>query len=238
MDVVDVGSADIDAADIDAADIDDVAVEIPQHASPDELPATSMRQGMGLVFVVGLLAGLIPFLMDWYMATLAGTSVALAGLAQQMTTPEQFAQDLFPALTVWLDTAGTIAGLEPIAPGWVAAFLSALGNWISWPLNWLASWIVYGLGALAVAKLLGAPTTLQRFYAGVSYAFVPLLLLGLIPFPCVGAIVALIAGIWSLVIYVLAVRVVTGFDVLRAFVSVVAPALIAMLIGQRFGSMS
>ena len=46
-----------------------------------------------------------------------------------------------------------------------------------------------------------------------------------------GAIVALIAGIWSLVIYVLAVRVVTGFDLLRAFVSVVAPALIVMLIG-------
>ncbi len=199
-------------------------------AADDELPATSMRQGLGLVLLAGLLAGFLPFLVNWYAATQAGTSVALAGLAQPATSSDQFARDLFPALTAWLDAAGTLGGLEPIAPGWLAAFLSVLGLWISWPLNWLSSWIVYGLGVMAVAKLLGAPTTLQRFYAGVSYAFVPLLLLALTPIPCVGGLLALIAGIWSVVVYVLAVRVVAGFDTLRAFVSVVAPALIVLLI--------
>ena len=168
---------------------------------------------------------------NWYFATLAGTSVALAGLVPQTAMPDVFAQDLFPALAALLDTAATIGGLDPVGPGWLAAFLSALGKWISWPFNWLSSWIVYGLGVLAVAKLLGASTTLQRFYAGVSYAFVPLLLLALTPIPCVGGLLALIAAIWALIVYVLAVRVVTGFDTLRAFVSVVAPALIVLVIG-------
>ncbi len=207
------------------------AIEVAQEPSTDELPATSMRQGMGLVFVAGLVAGFIPFLANWYFATLAGTSVALAGLVPQTALPDVIAQDAFPVLAVLLDTAATIGGLDPVGPGWLAAFLSALGEWLSWPLNWLSSWIVYGLGVLAVAKLLGAPTTLQRFYAGVSYAFVPLLLLALTPIPCAGGLLALIAAIWALIIYVLAVRVVTGFDTLRAFVSVVAPALIVLVIG-------
>ena len=221
------------APDVEMGDGVDVvtAVEVAQEPSTDELPATSMRQGMGLVFVAGLVAGFIPFLANWYFATLAGTSVALAGLVPQTAMPDVFAQDLFPALATLLDTAATIGGLDPVGPGWLAAFLSALGNWLSWPLNWLSSWIVYGLGVLVVAKLLGAPTTLQRFYAGVSYAFVPLLLLALTPIPCVGGLLALVAAIWALIVYVLAVRVVTGFDTLRAFVSVVAPALIALVIG-------
>ncbi len=206
------------------------AAMLPVRETNDELPATSMRQGLGLVFVLGLLAGFLPFLMNWYAATQAGTSVALAGLAQLSTSSDQFARDLFPALAAWLDAAGTLGGLEPIGPGWLAAFLSALGLWIRWPLNWLSSWIVYGLGVMAVAKLLGAPTTLQRFYAGVSYAFVPLLLLALTPIPFISGLLTLIAGIWSFVVYVLAVRVVAGFDTLRAFVSVVAPAVIALLI--------
>jgi hypothetical protein len=231
-------AGDLDVGNDAVVDMDDTDDEsdpkghatVPGPATRSELPATSMRQGMGLVIVVGLLAGFLPFLLNWVTATQAGTSVALAGLAQSVAGSDQFARDLFPALAAWLDAGATLGGLEPIGPGWLAAFMSALGLWISWPLNALTYWIVYGLGVLVVAKLLGAPTTLQRFYAGVSYATVPLLLLALTPIPCIGGLLALIVGIWSLTVYVLAVRVVTDFDTLRAFVSVVAPAVIVLLI--------
>ena len=150
-------------------------------------------------------------------------------MAAQSAVISPAAGEAFAPLRVWSDTVATIAGLEPIAPGWLAATLSALGNWLNWPLRWLSSWIVYGLCVLAVAKLLGAPTTLQRHYAGVSYAYLPLLLLGLTPIPYVGPVFALAGLIWAMVVYVRAVRVVAGFDTLRALVAVVSPALIGLL---------
>ena len=45
----------------------------------------------------------------------------------------------------------------------------------------------------------------QNSYARVSYAFVPLLLLALTPIPCVGDLLALVAVIWALIVYVLAI---------------------------------
>lgn len=193
---------------------------------------TTMRQALGLVVMAALLAGLLPFFVNWIMATRMGTVVPLAQLAHTAADRTELAApgDFAPFVTFW-ETAQTIAGMSPaLLPGWLAAFLSALGTWINWPLRWLTWWIVYGAAVLATCKLWGAPTTLQRFYALTGYAAIPLLLLGLGPIPCLGPLAQFAGLVWALLVYIAAVRAATGLDAGRATLAVIFPgALVALL---------
>jgi hypothetical protein len=205
--------------------------EVENEADPR---TTSMRQGIGLVMALGLLAGALPFFVNWINGISAGTAGPLARLAQRAEAQSNLWSALPLPLHIWRDTAGTVAGLDPRLPGWIAALLSALGEWINWPLGWLAFWLVYGLGILVVAKLFGARTTLQRFYAATAYAYTPLLLMALSPIPCLGALVSLAGLVWAAVLYVHAVYVVTDLDFGRALLSVLLPAVGALLGGLIF----
>ena len=187
--------------------------------------AISMRQGMGFVVVAALLAGLLPFLVNSFIALRAGTSLPFIQLAQQA----QDAQSSTPSQL--RESFEILAGLAPaVLPGWLAALLSTVGEWINWPLRWLTWWLVYGTATLLAAKAWGAPTTLQRFFALTSYAAAPLIITGLGPIPCLGTIATLFAGVWSLGVYVSSVRAVTGLDWSRAVVAVILPAAIIALI--------
>ena len=58
--------------------VDDPEIEEPLGTS------TSMRQGLGLVLLTGLLAGLIPFLVNWVVAARVGTALPLAQLSRSI----------------------------------------------------------------------------------------------------------------------------------------------------------
>jgi hypothetical protein len=192
---------------------------------------TSMRQGLGMIAALALAAGLLPFLVNWFVATRAGAAVPLVELAKAADEWEQAGSGPF---TVVAETARTVAGLEPsFFPGWLAALLSALGEWINWPLRWWTVWLVYGVGVLAMTKLLGAPRSpmLPYFYALTSYAAVPLLLTGLGPIPVLGFLARLVAYGWALMIYLWAVRTATQMDTGRAILSVVLPGAVVLLLG-------
>jgi len=205
---------------------------LPAEIAPAaNVSALSMRQGMGLVVVTALLAGLLPFIWNWITAVRLETSVPLLDLARFAARPPDLniaAGTLFAVLD---DMAQTIVGLGPRGPVWLAAGLTALGEWINWPLRWLSLWMVYGLGVLVTCLLLGATTTLQRFYALTSYAAIPLLLTGLAPIPCIGVLAALVGSVWAVVMYGTAVRAVTGLDWLRVVLSLLAPLALAALLG-------
>jgi hypothetical protein len=189
-----------------------------------------MRQGLGLVVTAALVAGLLPFVLNWITATQLSTVAPLAELARTAETRLAEAQAWRP-LAVLLETGQTLAGLPPsLLPGWLAGFLSALGQWLNWPLRWLTWWIVYGLGVLVVAKLLGSTATLQRFYALTSYTALPLVLLALSPIPCLGLVAQTVAALWALVVYVAAVRAVSGLSLGQALISVVVPGGVALLL--------
>ena len=124
-------------------------------------PATSMRHGMGMIMAAALLAGALPFLINWIHGTQVGTVAPFLDPANLLATSQFFALSDNADAALFADAAQSIAGLEPWLPIWQAAGLSTLGHWLSWPLQWLAIWIVYGVAVLAVSHLFGAHTTLS-----------------------------------------------------------------------------
>ena len=196
-------------------------------ATPRAAVTTTMQQAMGLVIGAALVAGFLPTLFDWLQAMRAGTAIPLMNLASQSTGS---------ALAAWPeplrpvgDTLQTIAGLDPVMPGWLAALLSALAEWINWPLTWLSYWLVFGVVVLLAAKLFRASTTLQRFYAATGYAAVPLLLVGLGFIPWIGWLIALAGAVLALFVYWQAVRTVTGLSGGESALCVAAPLALSFI---------
>ena len=197
----------------------------------DSVLYASMRQGMGMIIAAALIAGLLPFLWNWFVAGRMGTAVPLAELGQAGQIEQIMRYDVLGVEPIVAEAFQTIAGLEPaLFPGWMAAGVSALGGWINWPLRWLALWIVYGLGVLLIAKLLGAPTTLQQFYTLTSFGFLPLILSGLRPIPCLGAIAGLIALIWAIAVYAHAVRSATRLSFGMSLLCTILPGATVILL--------
>lgn len=190
---------------------------------------STMQQAMGMIVLLGLLAGLLPFALNWFWAARAGTVLPLAEAARSAAALEE-SQGWLALEMPWLPAAAarselfqTLAGMDQPLPGWLAAGLSALGEWVNWPLRWLAAWIVYGALVMAANKFLGGHVTLQRFYAATSYAAAPLLLTGLGPIPCLGALASLAGVVWALAVYIRANGDITGMTYRRAAAAVLLP---------------
>ena len=194
---------------------------------------TTMRQSLGMVLTLGLLAGFIPFLVNWEQAATAGNALPLARLGAQASrfqaTPLTFISPMFEPVILG-ETVQLIVGLPQPLPGWLAAFLSALGEWINWPLRWLALWIVYGALVMACNKALGATNRLQPFFAATGFAAAPLILVGLSPVPCLGRIGTAIGVIWAFVVYARANEEVTNLPRSRSLAAVLLPLLIILIL--------
>jgi hypothetical protein len=192
--------------------------------------AITMRQGLGLVVIAAIIAGLLPFLVNTVTAISVGAPLPFVRLAEQAqsaegATPSPLGEGL-----------QAVAGLEPaFFPRWFAALLSTVGEWVNWPLRWLTWWLVYGAATLLAAKVWSAPTTLQRFFALTSYASVPMILSGLGPIPCLGALAQIGAVAWMLAVYGASVRAVTGLDWGRTAIAIILPAAILSLLAFIFG---
>ncbi len=203
---------------------------------------TTMRQSLGMVVLLGLLAGFLPFLFNWGQATAAGSALPLARLAAvgamlnasllergaMNQAPIQFVSGLF-GLAQLGELFQTIAGLEQPFPGWFTAFLSALGEWINWPLRWLSLWIVYGALVMVCNKALGAANRLQPFFAATGFAAAPLLLSGLAPIPCLGRVGSVAGVIWAVIVYARANEEVTGLPRSRSLIAVFLPVFFVLL---------
>lgn len=199
------------------------------------LDATSMRQGLGLVVVAALVAGALPFVSNWIEAARIGTALPLAlwaryAVQQSNSIAALSPTALTPLMQTWTEAVRTIAGLDPVTPGWLAAGLSALGAWVNWPLNWLTIWLVYGLGVLIATKLQGSTATLPHFYAATSYAFAPLVLFGLQPLPYIGALFGLAGLVWAMIIYAQSVHTLSHLPYRKVVLSLLAPVGIALLL--------
>jgi hypothetical protein len=190
-----------------------------------------MRQGMGLVLAVGVLAALPALVVNWITATRMDTVVPIARLVRWVDSLMVEG----PARAVADEAVRSLAGLQPVAPAWAAAGLSALGVWINGAVGLLGWWIVYGLAVLVLAKVLGAGGTLPRFYAATSYAALPLLLTALAPVPWVGVAFVLAGWLWAIVLYSMTVRAATGLSWGRAIFASLFPGALLLLVALVYG---
>lgn len=263
---MDVGQRPVELATLDDFVIDpegDPAAREPQPKTV--VPAAwhpfaiSMRQGFGMICIVGLLAGLIPFLVNWSVAGQAGVALPLAQKvrlydatvdaltrgrdatpngAQIFYGPNAGPADETEAALDALNgntldqTTREIAKLSPIWPGWAVAGLSSLGEWINWPLRLLTIWLVYGTLVLLVCHWLGAGTTIQNYLAATSYAALPILLYALTPVPYLGLLAALIGTLGAIIVYFVTARTVTGLNMAQTFLAMVAPLGLAFVLGM------
>ena len=202
---------------------------LPDALDPHErgMVTVSMRQGLGLVLLLGLVAGIVPFFANLWSAIPAGAAVPMAELGKSATQWLNVSGNV-PAAEIVAHTLQSIAGLEPRMPGILAALLSSLGLWLNTPLNWLSLWIVYGVLVLAAAKFMGARTTLQAFFAATSFAFVPLVLTGLVAIPFIGPVLALVGVAWSFLLYVQIVVWTTHLPVARIILSMLLPVAVLL----------
>ena len=214
------------------------AVQLRRHAYTN----ITMQQALGMVVVLGLVAGLLPFLVNWVLAARMDAALPLARAARSSAQ----LSERFPAFFMGLSGVNpmavsdfylTAAGLDQPFPGWLAGGLSALGVWLNWPLRWLTAWIVYGALVMVIDKAFGATMTLQRFYAATGYAAVPLLLTGLAPIPCLGGLAVLVGIIWSVVVYVRANQDIAEISLLQSAGAVFLPAaLLSLLVSMALGA--
>ena len=106
---------------------------------------TTMRQSLGMVVLLGLLAGFVPFLVNWQQAASAGSALPLARLGAQAARLNQPLLENAPALFLSLvqptgsaspgpallgDLLQMLAGLEQPFPGWLqpSSAFSASGS--------------------------------------------------------------------------------------------------------------
>jgi hypothetical protein len=128
-----------------------------------------------------------------------------------------------------LDIGFEIAQLPTPLPRPVKDFLQALGGWVTAPLLRLGRWMGYAFWVLLVAKLLGGRATLSQMLGCTALYVAPRILTILQVIPCLGPILAFVAFVWGLVIYIKATAVANELGPGRALLAAILPA--AVLIG-------
>ena len=191
---------------------------------------SSMRQGVGLIVITGLISGLWRLILDW--STIAETGAILPLL--RASDALLWVQRLFwwlPPVRSAAEAREMLGGLSAAEPGWLSGGLLALGPWLNQPLRLLALWLVYGLLVMIAVKVLGGRTTLPRFYAATAYAVTPLILTIVAPMPWVGPALSVVGWVAALVLYARAVRMVTDMEWGRTVLCVALPAILVTAIG-------
>jgi hypothetical protein len=203
---------------------DALLFRLPDALDPHErgVVTASMRQGLGLVFFLGLVAGIAPFIDNLWLSVTVGAAAPLASLGQS-AAQWLAAYGSIPAVEIAAHTLQSVAGLEPRMPGVLAALLSSLGLWLNTPLNWLSLWIIYGALVLATARFMGARATLETFFAATSFAFAPLVLTGFVSIPFVGPVLSLVGVVWGFLLYVQIAFWTTRLSVARIVLSMLLP---------------
>lgn len=184
---------------------------------------SSMRQAFGLTGIVALIAALPSIAATWLgwgspsaFPPVAGVIETLAGSWVRIAELSLFGMDG--------------ATVESVVGG--APWLWALGAWLGAPVRFWTLWFVGGLLVFALARMIGARTTLPRFFAATGYAFLPLVLLALLPVSLIGAIALIVAGVLFILMYAQGVQIATNMEWGHVLIAILLP--IVLVCGALF----
>jgi hypothetical protein len=198
-------------------------------------------RGILLVLIITLIAELIPFAVNLYnQVTVPDAQEIRQQIDEALDMQRQFSP-LYQDPEAWqmaqesvdamVNMIVDITAIRAPLPRGVSGFLTALGGWLTRAAGAIGGWLLYGALVLVTANLLGGGATLREFYGTSALYVIPGLLAILQPVTCVGPLLALVGTIWSIVVYVKATQVVTGLDLGRSTVAVLAPAVVLVLAG-------
>lgn len=200
-------------------------------------------KGITLIVVVSLIAGLVTFAVDLANKTkpvkVAEIEAAIEESFEQQRRWNPAWQNMDPEVRemideqtdVVLDMIADIVQIKTPLPRSATGFFEALGAFLSQVSSSLAGWLFYGALVLMAVNLLGGGARLPDFLGMVSLYTIPGLLGLLGPVPCLGGLLGLVGLIWSIVIYVKAVSVVSDLDIGRSVVAVFAPVVVIFVLG-------
>lgn len=113
-------------------------------------------------------------------------------------------------------------------PGYVGRFLTWLGDWLSTPFALLARWLGISIWIMLFARWLGGRGTLLSYLGASSLSVLPHLLRAFGFIPLLGGLLAVLAGIWGLIIQVKAVEITHHLPQNRAIAAVLLPYLLIL----------
>lgn len=115
-------------------------------------------------------------------------------------------------------------------PSFFSRFFTWIGAWLSAPFSLMASWLAISIWIMLFARLLGGRGSLVSYLAASSLSVIPHLLTIFSFVPCLGGLLALVAGLWGLVIQYKAVQVSHGLSQGRSILAVLLPYILLILL--------
>jgi hypothetical protein len=206
-----------------------------------ERPNLFLR-GIILIAIVMLVAGLIAFVVDLVTQV---SPLDMAQIEDQIRqgfdmqyqfnpglrdAPPEVRRMMDQMIDVIIPMVSDILETEAPLPRGISGFFTAVGGYLTRVLSALGGWILYGALVLIAVNLLGGGARLPDFLGMASLYVIPGLLGLLAPIPCLGILLALIGTIWSIVVYIKAVSVVSGLDTGRSILAVFAPFIAIVLL--------
>ena len=201
-----------------------------------ERPNVFLR-GITLIIVVSLVAGLLTFVFNLVNQV---RPVNVDQITAGMTQWQQFVPvELDPEFQeFWESMVDVIAPMvrdlsevQAPLPRGLVGFFNSFGAWLSRALTAIGGWIFYGVLVLLFVNLLGGTAKIPEFLGTVALYIVPGLLVLFGPIPCIGAILAFIGTVWSIVVYMKATSIAGNLDTGRTILAVLAPALSIFVLG-------
>lgn len=204
----------------------------------------AMRTGVILLLVVFLVAGSLQFVVDLVDNLRPFTATEAADVRQEIIDSmdtwlqfmpqdefgQQFMDQFLQNLSAGLNMAVDIDSIATPLPRGISRFFETLGGWLSQPLGRLAAFLAYGIWVLLFAKLLGGNGGVDRFFGVTALYSVPNLLGFFGPIPFIGPLLGFVGMLWGWAVYVKAVQVTQRFDVGKAILAAILPALIVIVL--------
>jgi hypothetical protein len=201
-----------------------------------ERPNLFLR-GIVLIVVVSLVAGLLSFAFNLYNKVrpvdVGQITAGMTEWQQWMPVPldPEFQEAWDSMVDILVPMITDLSQVEAPLPRGLVGFFNSLGSWLSRALTAIGGWLFYGVLVLLFVNLLGGSAKLPEFLGTVALYIVPGLLVLFQPIPCIGALLAFVGTIWSIVVYMKATSVASGLDTGRTILAVFAPLLALILLG-------
>ena len=224
----------------------------------------SLRTALLIILVVGLIIGAAQALIDipgLFRSPQAEVERGLAafeqGLNQVLSMSGQLsteAQEIIDRIKggseAWKPYVTELVAVPAPLPSVFGRFFTWIGAWLSSPFSLMASWLAISIWIMLFARLLGGRGGVVSYLAASSLSVIPHLLSIFSFVPCLGGFLALVGGIWGLMVQYKAVQVSHGLSQGRSILAVLLPYIIlaviltflatifAILLGSAISSMS